>query len=160
MKAVKLLAYSQYLKHCYLDTFNRLPWEAFVKDRGASFGSLRNILLHFVSYQDFLINHLLQGDAHEPVIKFDEFDHMEKIITYSASVDTRVNAYLGRVDDQELLRKVERKFKDGTVVQLTVEDVLIHLFQEEIHHMGEFIALLWQMDIEPPHLGWAKYIHR
>lgn len=160
MKVVKLIEYTHFLKHSYLDAFSELRWKEFVKDRGASFGSLRNIFLHFISYEDFLVNHLLQGDADQPVIDFDVYDSTEKIREYLERVESGVNYYLSKITDVELSRVVERTFKDGTTVQLTVEDVLIHLFQEEIHHIGEFIALLWQMDIEPPHLGWAKYINR
>ena len=45
----------------------------------------------------------------------------------------------------------------GETVEVTAEDILIHLFEEEVHHRGELIALLWQMDIEPPLMGW-KYL--
>jgi hypothetical protein len=37
---------------------------------------------------------------------------------------------------------------------------LIDFFEEETHYRGEFIAILWQMEIEPPHLGWGKYINK
>jgi len=67
---------------------------------------------------------------------------------------------LEKVSPEELSKKVERKFKEGASVQVTVEDILIDFFQEETHHRGEFIALLWQMEIEPPHLGWSKYLDR
>jgi uncharacterized damage-inducible protein DinB len=39
-------------------------------------------------------------------------------------------------------------------MEVTAEDVLIHVFEEEVHHRGEIIALLWQMGIEPPLMGW------
>ena len=45
----------------------------------------------------------------------------------------------------------------GETVEVTAEDILIHLFEEEVHHRGELFALLWQMDIEPPLMGW-KYL--
>ena len=75
-------------------------------------------------------------------------------------METVVNQYLSKVTPEELSRRLERKFRDGTTVSMTVEDMLIDIFQEEIHHIGEFIALLWQMEIEPPHVGWARYINR
>jgi uncharacterized damage-inducible protein DinB len=28
------------------------------------------------------------------------------------------------------------------------------MFEEEIHHRGELNALLWQMGIDPPAMGW------
>ena len=40
------------------------------------------------------------------------------------------------------------------MTKATAEDVLIHVFEEEIHHRGELIALLWQMGVEPPQMGW------
>jgi len=45
---VRLLEYSQELRHRYFDTLRNLSWEEVVTDRGASFGSLRNIFLHCV----------------------------------------------------------------------------------------------------------------
>jgi uncharacterized damage-inducible protein DinB len=41
-----------------------------------------------------------------------------------------------------------------------VEDILIHASLENIHHFGELIAMLWQMDVEPPHMGWLGYLQK
>jgi uncharacterized damage-inducible protein DinB len=159
MKVTKLLAYSQYLRHSYLDAFSKLAWKEFVKDRGASFGSIRDVFLHGVEVYDFLVNHLIQGDTSRPAFDFEAFDSFEKIRAYLDRVEEKAAAYLSRITPEELERRIERTFRDGTVIELTVEDMLIHFFQEETHHRGEFIALLWQMGIEPPHLGWARYIN-
>ena len=125
-----------------------------IKDH-ASLASLPLIVLVL----DFLVNHLIQGDTERPVVHFNDYGKIEKIRAYLERVESDANAYLSRITPEELSRIIERKFSDGTVVQLTVEDMLIHFFQEETHHRGEFIALLWQMNIEPPHLGWARYIN-
>lgn len=160
MKVIKFLEYSQYLRHSYLDTFSKIPWSEFVKDRGASFDSLRDIFLHCIDVFDFLVNHLIQGDTERPSMTFDDFTNIDEIKEYVERVESDAKEYLSRVTLSELSRKIERKYSDGRIIQLTVEDWLIHLFQEEMHHRGEFIALLWQMDIEPPHLGWARYINK
>ncbi len=160
MKVIKILEYSQYLRHRYLDTLSGISWDEVVKDRGASFDSLRDIYLHCIDVLDFLVNHLIQGDTERPSISFDDYDNIEKIRAYLDRVESDANAYLSKITPEELSRVIERKFSDGTVVQVTVEDMLIHFFQEETHHRGEFIALLWQMNIEPPHLGWARYINK
>jgi uncharacterized damage-inducible protein DinB len=154
------MEYSQFLRHSYLDAFSRLPWDEFVKNRNASFDSLRDIFLHCVEVLDRYVNRRIQGKAVLPRIHFDEYDSIEKVQTYLDRVESEANRYLGKLTPAELSRKMERRFKDGTSVQVTVEDMLIHIFQEEIHHTGEFIALLWQMNIEPPHLGWARFINR
>ena len=159
MKVLKLLAYSQYLRHSYLDTFSKLPWEEFIKDRGASFGSMRDIFLHGVNVFDFFVNHLIQGDTERPGMNFDDFDRIEKIKAYVERVESDANEYLEKLTPEDLSKIIERK-KEGIIIQLTVEDLLIHFFQEETHHRGEFIAFLWQMNIEPPHLGWDRYLNR
>ena len=56
MDVIKLMEYSQLLRHNYLDAFSKLPWDEFVKDRGASFDSLRNIFLHCVVNRIFAVN--------------------------------------------------------------------------------------------------------
>ena len=159
MKIIKMLEYSQYLRHAYFDTFNKIPWDEFVKGRGASFDSIRNIFLHCVEVLDRYVNQLCQETAELPRINFDDFANMGKIEVYLDRVEADVNRYLSNMTDQELSRKFKRRFPDGTIVQITVEDMLIDYFQEETHHRGEFIALLWQIKIEPPHLGWSKYLN-
>ena len=158
MKIIKMMEYSQFLRHSYLDTFSKLPWNEFVKGRGASFDSLKDIFLHTVEVLDRYVNYIIQGNAELPRIKFNDYDSIDKIKTYLDRVESDVNRYLRKVTPEELSRKVTRKFIDGATVQTTVEDMLVDIFQEETHHRGEFIALLWQMKIEPPHLGWGKYI--
>lgn len=160
MEAVRLLEYSQYLRHRYLETLGKLPWEEVVKDRGASFNSLRDIYLHCVSVLDFYVNHVVQGGTNYPRINFDDYDNIEKINEYLEKVESKANAYLSKVTQEELSRKIERKMRDGTTIMVTVEDILIDFFQEETHHRGELIALLWQMDVCPPHLGWAQYLNK
>jgi uncharacterized damage-inducible protein DinB len=55
-----------------------------------------------------------------------------------------------------LKKKYVVKNNSDETVEITVEDVLIHIFEEEVHHRGEIIALLWQMNIEPPLMGWKN----
>jgi len=160
MKVIKLLEYSQFLRHRYLETFSKLPWDEFVKVRDASFDSLRDIFLHCVEVLDRYVNHRIRGNAELPRIRFEDYESIDKVKSYLDRVEAEVNDYLGKITPEELSRVVVRRFNDGSALPLTVEDMLIDIFQEETHHQGEFIALLWQMKIEPPHLGWARYLHK
>jgi len=38
--------------------------------------------------------------------------------------------------------------------------VLIHVMAEELHHRGEIIAILWQMNIQPPDMGWLSVMKK
>ena len=69
-------------------------------------------------------------------------------------VEKRMRLYLDSLTIKELGRKCQIKDDDGKPFEVTAEDVLIHVFEEEIHHRGELNALLWQMGIDPPPMGW------
>ena len=157
MNTLKLLEYSQFLRHKYLETLSKLPWAEVIKDRGASFPSLRDIFLHMVFVVDAYINYVLQGNPNYPNINYDEYDSIEKVKKYMEDVESKANAYLSKVTPEELARKIERKQKDGSILHITVEEMLLDFFQEETHHRGELIALLWQDDVEPPHRGFIQY---
>ncbi|GAH38187.1 unnamed protein product, partial [marine sediment metagenome] len=137
-----------------------LPWDEVVKDRCASFPSLRDIYLHCVTVLDFYVNNVIQGDTNYPRINTDDYDNIEKISIYTEQVESKANAYLSKITPEELSRKIERKQRDGSSITVTVEDILIDFFQEETHHRGELIALLWQMDVRSPHLSWSRYLNK
>ena len=160
VNAVKLLEYNRELRYRYLDKLGELPWEEVVKDRGASFSSLRDIYLHCVVCVDGIVNNILQGVPSFPRITYDDFDSISMIREYASQVESEANEYLSKVTPEELSRRITRKRRDGSTIRVTVEDYLIHLFQEETHHIGEFIALLWQIDVRPPHMGWIQYINK
>lgn len=160
MNTQKLLDYSQYLRHRYLETLEKLSWEEVVEDRGASFNSLKNIFLHCVTVINLYINHRIQKDTTIARIEYDDFDNFEKIREYLEQVESKANAYLSKVTPKELSKKIEIKRRDGSTTMSTVEDILINVFQEETHHRGELIALLWQMDVRPPHMGWTQYLNK
>jgi uncharacterized damage-inducible protein DinB len=159
MKTLKLLEYSQFLRHKYLETLSKLPWEDVVKDRGASFPSLRDIYLHMIFVVDAYINYVLQGNPNYPSVNYNEYESIEKVTKYLEQVESKANAYLSKVTPEELAKNIERKQKDGSTSLIPVEDMLLDLFQEETHHRGELLALLWQMDVAPPHVGFIKFLH-
>jgi uncharacterized damage-inducible protein DinB len=158
MHTLKLLEYSQFLRHKYLETLSQLPWEEVIKDRGASFPSLRDIYVHIVFVVDAYINYILQGNPNYPGVNFSEYDSIGKITKYLEEVEAKASVYLGKLTPEDLARNIERKQKDGSTFPVPVEDILLDLFQEETHHRGELIALLWQMDVTPPHKSFIYYL--
>jgi uncharacterized damage-inducible protein DinB len=63
-----------------------------------------------------------------------------------------------RPDD--LCKRVSRINQDGIKRNTQVKDVLIHVIAEELHHRGEIIAILWQMNIHPPDMGWLSIMKK
>lgn len=152
----KLIEYNEEVRHRYFDSLAKLQWEELTKNREASFHSLRNIFIHTLGavdhWLDFLLNEKLRTKR-----AFDEYKTMEDVGKYMAHVEARMRTYTASLTPEGLLKEYEVANDLGEVVRVTAEDVLIHVFEEEVHHRGELIALLWQMEIEPPLMGW-KYL--
>ncbi len=49
---------------------------------------------------------------------------------------------------------------DGIRRTTKVRDVLIRVITEELHHRGEIIAILWQMNFQPPDMGWLSVMKK
>jgi uncharacterized damage-inducible protein DinB len=69
-------------------------------------------------------------------------------------IEKRMRDYLNSVPIGGFEKKYTVTNDANETVEITAEDVLIHVFEEEVHHRGELIALLWQMGTEPPLMGW------
>jgi len=149
----QLLEYNAQVRHKFFEVLAKLPWDEFVKNREASFHSLRNIFIHTLGAIDYWLDFLKKENLHSRK-KFDEYQTFQDVQTYMESVEKRLQNYLdslptGGLDKRYTVTKTANK-----TIEITAEDVLIHMFEEEIHHRGELIALLWQMGIEPPLMGW------
>ena len=130
----------------------------FIYEAIGSFPSQRDIYLHIIFVVDAYINYALQGNPNYPSLNYNEYDSIEKVTKYLEQVESKASGYLSKVTPEELARNIERKQKDGSTFPVPVEDILLDFFQEETHHRGELIALLWQMDVAPPHMGFVQYL--
>jgi uncharacterized damage-inducible protein DinB len=70
-------------------------------------------------------------------------------------VEKHMHDYLETLSPENLKKKYELKGPRGKPEKKTAEDILVHVFEEEVHHRGELIALFWQMGIEPPVMYYA-----
>jgi uncharacterized damage-inducible protein DinB len=149
----ELLEYNAGVRRKYLETLGQMSWEELTKDREASFHSIRNIFVHTLGAIDYWLD-FLQAKNLRPKKKYDEYTSFEEVRAYMENVEKRLNDYLDSLPKEGLNRTYTVKDDGGKVMKISAEDVLIHVFEEEVHHRGELIAPLWQMDIEPPAMGW------
>ena len=161
MDSKTLMEYSHVLRNRYLEELATLPWEEVVKSRGASFDSLRNVLLHTLDAEDRMLNYVIPGRLKDWVSRSpDDFKDIASVRKRMKGVESKTNAYVAKMTPAELERKVEYARPGMPPLKVRVDDILIHVALESIHHFGELIALLWQIDVEPPHMGWIAYLQR
>jgi uncharacterized damage-inducible protein DinB len=150
-----LLEYNEQVRHRYFEALSKLSWAELVENREASHHSLRNIFIHTLGAIDYWLDFLLKENLHSHT-KFDEYKNIEDVRAYMERVETRMRNYLRSLPKDGLKKKYTVENDVDETVEIMAEDVLIHVFEEEVHHRGEIIALLWQIGIEPPPMGWKN----
>jgi uncharacterized damage-inducible protein DinB len=148
-----LLAYNDAENRAFFKAFAKLSWREFVKNREASFHSIRNIFIHTLHAADYWLD-FLQNENQRSREEFEEFKSLKEIGVYMRHVEKRMHDYLETLSPENLEKKYEVGTKGKTETK-TAEDILVHVFEEEVHHRGELIALFWQMGIEPPVIYYA-----
>jgi len=149
-----LLAYNDAERRAFFKAFAELSWREFIKNREASFHSIRNIFIHTLNATDFWLD-FLQNENQRSKKKFEEYRTLKEIGAYMRHVEKRMQDYLEMSSPENLKKKYEGPgMRNGKPETLTAEEVLVHVFEEEVHHRGELIALFWQMGIEPPLIGY------
>lgn len=138
-----------------------MPWDEVVKDRGASFSSIRDIFLHVLDVEDRMINYIILNKSGQWVQhdyeKFIDVGSIEKRVN---GVEKNVDAYLVSLTQHELDRKVRLPWRKDPPLILSVEDIIVQIAIEAASHMGELIAILWQVDKQPPFLGWSAFLEQ
>ncbi len=152
----ELLGYNVQVRQRYFQTLAGIPWEELIRNREASFNSIRNIFIHILKAIDHWLDVLLK-EQNCSAKQYDEYKSLTEIRAYKDYVEERMQKYLDTSLSIKLLNRYVVQNDLGDTVEVTAEDILVHLFEEEVHHRGELIALLWQMNVEPPLMGW-KYL--
>ncbi|MFH0748887.1 MAG: DinB family protein [Candidatus Bathyarchaeota archaeon] len=157
--SIELIRYVHAARRRYLKAFSELPWAEVVKDRGASFPSIRDIFLHALNQEDRLINYVIPGNAEkwsseEP----GKFLNMQMLEEYVDKTEKKVDAYLANVAERELDNTVEVPRRQGPPLQRRIEDILIQVATENIYHLGEMEAIFYQLDKQAPFINWSAFL--
>ena len=152
----ELYQYSSAVRRGFLEKLESLPWESVNRNREASFYSMKNILIHMIDNEDWIVNWVVPNKATEykRARKSEEYTNMQMVRDHLEEVEKGTKAYLQKTDAKEMERRVNFALSSGDSFNLSVEESLFQSFTEQLYHMGELIALLWQEDIEPPRMQW------
>jgi len=72
-------------------------------------------------------------------------------------VEVETKEYLNSLTDKKIKDIIEFTGWDKKTHKHKVEDVLIHIVEEEMHHRGELLCIYWQHDIQPPYTSYMAY---
>jgi uncharacterized damage-inducible protein DinB len=151
----ELYQYSSRVRRSFAKKLAELPWEEVEKNKEASYYSLKNILLHMIDNEDWIVNWVIHGRSAEYTRrKSAEYTNMQMVLSHLDKVESQTKSYLETADERELGRRVKFVLSSGQSFDLSVEECLLQSFTEQLYHIGELIALLWQQNVEPPKMQW------
>jgi uncharacterized damage-inducible protein DinB len=154
--ATTLYNYSARVRRKFVIKLAELPWEKTQQNREASFHSMKNIVIHMIDNEDWIVNWVIRDRArdYKRERKSEEYTSMKMVTDHMDQVEAKTREYLARLNRDELSRHVNFVLQSGESFDMTVEECLFQTFTEQLYHMGELIALLWQENIEPPKMQW------
>ena len=138
-----------------------LPWKTVTENVGASFDSIRDIFVHSLQAEHFWMRRLsgkeIEGIYTPQDAPFTRYNDVKSIREYADKVEAETNECLEKLTDEKLQSLFEYKGRDGNVNRNKVEDILMHVVEEEIHHRGEILCIYWQNNIQPPYTSYTAY---
>jgi uncharacterized damage-inducible protein DinB len=142
----------------YFAVIMKLSPEERKKNRGASFGSILNIFLHILEDYSWWFEGIPQDKQSEcKDLVGVEFSN-EGLRTLVDRANRSTHALVDSLKNSDLGRTyvVTGTSGDGTPYKMTtcLADIMWHMLEEQLQHIGEINALFWQMDINPPTRSW------
>jgi uncharacterized damage-inducible protein DinB len=134
----------------------KLPWAEVVADKGLSFDSMRNVLIHITLVEDRWISYIIPskfGEWRNP--DFEAFTDLDSSKRYMNHVKASTESYLAHIGG--FSRQITLPWGDKPNMQITIEKGLTHMVLEDMIHYGELSAALWQMGQEAPYMGFWRY---
>ncbi len=141
----------------YFGALLRLPRKERLRDRGASFPSMREIFLHILGNNAWWLDsvvHERQESQHE--IKGSLSDaEIRRQARRIARSSRRLAKWLTptRLNRRFVLRGTRG---DGQPFEtrMNLRTIVWHMVEEELQHRGELNALFWQQDVDAPTRAW------
>ena len=159
MNIRNLFGYNWYARRKFLKSMAEIPWKNVTENCGASFDCIRDIFIHSVQAEQFWIWRLT-GKNTEEIFKtpFSKYANIKAVQKYADIVEAETNEYLKTLTDKKLQSIFEFKGWDGKNHKHKIEDILMHVVEEEIHHRGELLCIYWQNDLKPPYTSYTNYV--
>ena len=149
--------YNSDVRKKYLDAIEKLPWQEVIKDRRASYPSIRDVFLHVLDAYRYWFQYVREDKLkqYKPATT-NSYNSVDDIRKYEREVDNMVMKLVESTREQDLSR-VFVVHVEGSARKGTMEDILMHMIEVELQHRGEINCMLWQQGSDPPITGYREW---
>lgn len=156
----RLYAYNRAVLERYIRALERLPWAVVSKNRETGHRTMKDTMVHILIVHDAWVNYVAKGRVKELKAARNRFERprsMREVKAFMAQVWYGVDSLLAAIDDKALRKRVKAPWMPG---KYTLADAFMQASIEQAHHLGEIIAVMWQMDKEPPAMTWIENLRK
>ena len=105
----ELYSYSSLVRRNFAKKLTELPDDVVVKNREASFYTMKNILVHMIDNEDWIVNWVIHGESQEYVRKkSEEYTDITQVLHHLDEVEDETRAFLNTSNENEFHRQVDR----------------------------------------------------
>lgn len=145
----ELYAYNRWANHRLLDAASRLGPEAFTKDLGSSFPSVRDTLAHILAAEWIWLERWRGRSPTGPPDAWD-LSTPDAIRGAWAEVERDRQAFLAGLDDAAPGREIAYRNTGGEPFEQPLGQMLRHVVNHSSYHRGQVVTMLRQLGAEPP----------
>jgi len=144
-----LLDYHYWARDRLLDAVEPLTADAFTRDLGNSFRSVRDTLTH-IYFAEWAWHLRWQGQSPTAPLSPDQFPDVASIRKAWAQHETKVRAFLEDLGEDGIDRVIEYKLISGQPGASPFWQMLQHVVNHASYHRGQVTTLLRRLGASPP----------
>ncbi len=135
------------------ESCRRLTPAELTKQRPCFFGTILATLNHILTVDWYYLDALTEGGRGRSVYPDkDPFDTVAELAVSQAETDAKLIDFCAALNEADLRRTVATVRGGGAVWREEIGDLLLHLFQHQIHHRGQIHDMLSATGVAPPQL--------
>jgi uncharacterized damage-inducible protein DinB len=160
VSTIDLMDFVHELRAEFFERSAKLGWAEFCRDRGVSLRSFRDLFLHLAYVEEQHVTEFCERRAtpwRPEVMKIpkDQFRSIPEVRKRLREVRAMGDRRFRKWNSpEELARPAVWVAANRYPIRLTRDSALAQCVTEQLLHLGEVEALLWQLDIEPPSTFW------
>lgn len=144
----ELYAYNRWANHRTLEAASALSEEAFTRDLGSSFPSVRDTLAHVLAAEWIWLQRW-KGTSPTGTPQDWDLSTPKAIRARWAEVEREREAFVSVLTDEDLRRAVNYRNTVGQPFENTLEEMLRHVVNHSSYHRGQVVTMLRQLGAEP-----------
>ena len=132
--------------------------EQFIQPLDYSVGAIRTQLVHTMWAEDVWLNRIRGGE--QPTYVAEDFPTRADIRIKWDIVETNMRAYIHSVEEAELGRVMHYQNSQGTQLQNTVIQTLLHMINHGTDHRAQTLAMMHGMGAKTIAQDYSKYLRQ